>query len=224
MKNVVVAVAVSFALHACLAVALAFGLPADSAPDVAVTLDLAHVELSFAEQEDDTASAAAPGSSAAPADRPPRQPAPEPPSPDRPAPSERADSPEAPDAPEDPSVPAVPEPPEQMETPQAMPSQEATPVAPRQAKVDAPPRPRTNIRPDYPKAARERGEQGDVLLEISVGAEGNVDDVAVVSSSGFAELDEAAARAARRARFAPAKSGGRPVASRARLKLEFKLK
>ena len=224
MKNVVVAVAVSIALHAFLAVALAFGVPADSAPDVAVALDLAHVELSFAEEENDTASAATPGPSAAPVDRPPRQPAPEPPSPDRPAPSERADSPEAPDAPADPPVPSVPEPPEQMEAPQPMPSQEAALIAPRQAKVDAPPRPRTNIRPDYPRDARERGEQGDVVLEISVDAEGDVDGVAVVSSSGFAGLDEAASRAVWRARFAPAKIGGRPVASRARLKLEFKLK
>ena len=37
-------------------------------------------------------------------------------------------------------------------------------------------------------------------------------------------IGTAAERAVRRARFVPASSGGRPVASRARLKLEFKLK
>jgi protein TonB len=97
-------------------------------------------------------------------------------------------------------------------------------VAPKQAKIDAPPKPRKTIRPDYPKGARQRGEQGDVVLEIRVNAAGIVDRVDIVSPSGFSELDEAAVRAARAARFTPAKSGGSPVASTARLKLDFKLK
>ena len=41
---------------------------------------------------------------------------------------------------------------------------------------------------------------------------------------GFPELDEAAVRAARAAKFSPARSGRDPVASTARLKLQFKLK
>ena len=97
-------------------------------------------------------------------------------------------------------------------------------MAPRQARLDAPPKPKRNIRPDYPKGARQRGEQGDVILEIRVNAEGTVDDVKVVTSSGFAELDEAAVKAARAAKFSPARSGHVPVASTARLKLQFKLK
>ena len=75
-----------------------------------------------------------------------------------------------------------------------------------------------------PKGARQRGEQGDVVLEIRVNAAGIVDRVDVVSPSSFPELDEAAVRAARAARFTPAKSGGAPVASTARLMLTFKLK
>ena len=97
-------------------------------------------------------------------------------------------------------------------------------VAPRQARLDAPPKPKRNIRPDYPKGARQRGEQGDVILEIRVNAEGAVDHVKVGVSSGFAELDEAAVRAAKAAKFSPARSGRDPVASTARLKLSFKLK
>ena len=219
MKNVVIAVTVSVAFHALLAATVALGLSPGHLPDVAVSLDLSRVELSFAEQEDDAASASAPDAPAAQ----PREAAPEPAAPEQNAPADRSAWPEAPTAPDDPALPSVPEPPPQMETPEPS-CPEPSPVAPRQAKVDAPPRPRADIRPDYPRAARSRGEQGDVELEISVDAEGEVEGVAVVSSSGFAELDDAAERAVRRARFVPASSGGRPVASRARLKLEFKLK
>jgi len=104
------------------------------------------------------------------------------------------------------------------------PAESVPAVAPKQAKIDAPPKPHKAIKPDYPKGARQRGEQGDVVLEIRVNAAGIVDRVDVVSSCGFPELDEAAVRAARTARFTPAKSGGSPVASTARLKLDFKLK
>ena len=90
--------------------------------------------------------------------------------------------------------------------------------------MDAPPKPKRNIKPDYPKGARQRGEQGDVILEIRVNAEGTVDDVRVATSSGFTELDEAAIRAAKAAKFSPARSRHGPVASTARLKLQFKLK
>lgn len=96
--------------------------------------------------------------------------------------------------------------------------------APRQARVDAPPSPRKKIRPQYPKGARERKEQGDVTLELSVDAHGVVMDVKVVASCGFAELEQAALAAARRALFRPAKRGSESVPSVARLTLSFKLR
>ena len=97
-------------------------------------------------------------------------------------------------------------------------------AAPAQARVDAPPRPKRAIRPEYPKGARQRGEQGEVTVEIEVDSEGRVSAVKVVGSSGFAELDDAAVRAVRAATFVPAKSGGRAVSSAARLTLAFRLK
>ena len=93
-----------------------------------------------------------------------------------------------------------------------------------QARVDAPPRPKRAIRPDYPKGSRQRGEQGDVVVEMMVNPQGEVDEATVVSSSGFVELDEAALRAVRFAKFTPARSGGETVASIARITLAFKLK
>jgi len=186
-------------------------------PTAVATLDLSSVDLSFAEDEDETA-AVSPTMPATPEVEPPKpreEKAPE---------AERVED----SMPPDPAAPKLAEPEperEQMETPNIPPPAPPAPaVAPKQAKIDAPPKPHKTIKPDYPKGARQRGEQGEVILEIRVNAAGNVDRVDIVSSCGFPELDEAAVRAARTARFTPAKSGGSPVASTARLKLDFKLK
>ena len=186
-------------------------------PTAIATLDLSSVDLSFAEDEDETA-AVSPTMPAMPEVEPPK------PREEKPPEAERADDP----LPPDPTAPKLAEPEperEQMETPNIPPPAPPAPaVAPKQAKIDAPPKPHKAIKPDYPKGARQRGEQGEVILEIRVNAAGIVDRVDIVSSCGFPELDEAAVRAARAARFTPAKSGGAPVASTARLKLDFKLK
>lgn len=186
-------------------------------PTAVATLDLSSVDLSFAEDEDETA-AVSPTMPAMPEVEPPK------PREEKPPEAERAEDP----LPPDPTAPKLAEPEperEQMETPNIPPPAPPAPsVAPKQAKIDAPPKPHKTIKPDYPKGARQRGEQGEVILEIRVNAAGIVDRVDIVSSCGFSELDEAAVRAARTARFTPAKSGGSPVASTARLKLDFKLK
>ena len=186
-------------------------------PTAVATLDLSSVDLSFAEDEDETA-AVSPTMPAMPEVEPPK------PREEKPPEAERAEDP----LPPDPTAPSLAEPEperEQMETPNIPPPAPPAPaVAPKQAKIDAPPKPHKTIKPDYPKGARQRGEQGEVILEIRVNAAGIVDHVDIVSSCGFSELDEAAVRAARTARFTPAKSGGSPVASTARLKLDFKLK
>ena len=186
-------------------------------PTTIATLDLSSVDLSFAEDEDETA-AVSPTMPAMPEVEPPK------PREEKPPEAERAEDP----LPPDPAAPKLAEPEperEQMETPNIPPPAPPAPaVAPKQAKIDAPPKPHKTIKPDYPKGARQRGEQGEVILEIRVNAAGIVDRVDIVSSCGFPELDEAAVRAARTARFTPAKSGGSPVASTARLKLDFKLK
>ena len=186
-------------------------------PTAVATLDLSSVDLSFAEDEDETA-AVSPTMPAMPEVEPPK------PREEKPPEAERAEDP----LPPDPTAPKLAEPEperEQMETPNIPPPAPPAPaVAPKQAKIDAPPKPHKTIKPDYPKGARQRGEQGEVILEIRVNAAGIVDHVDIVSSCGFPELDDAAVRAARTARFTPAKSGGSPVASTARLKLDFKLK
>ncbi len=83
---------------------------------------------------------------------------------------------------------------------------------------------RAVIRPVYPVGARRRGEEGRVVIEVTVLTSGRTGDHAVVASSGFAELDRAAENAIRRARFAPATRSGAPVASRIRLTFVFRLR
>ena len=221
------AIIASVAVHGLVAVGIVAYMKYAPGPTTIATLDLSSVDLSFAEDEDETA-AVSPTMPAMPEVEPPK------PREGKPPEAERAEDP----LPPDPVAPKLAEPEperEKMETPELKPEPEkpkverppAEPVpavAPKQAKIDAPPKPRKTIRPDYPKGARQRGEQGDVVLEIRVNAAGIVDRVDIVSPSGFPELDEAAVRAARAARFTPAKSGGSAVASTARLTLTFKLK
>ena len=226
MRKCVSAILLSVLFHVLLALGLIAYLEYAPRPDVLATLDLSSVELSFAETVEET-QPVAPMPSAASKLRPPK------PKVDEKPPEVKLEKPLPPKVGEV----GFPEPKEDVrlktkdvkakderrETEDAK-AASAPAVAPRQARLDAPPRPKRNIRPDYPKGARQRGEQGDVVLEIRVNAEGTVDDVKVAVSSGFAELDEAAVKAARGAKFSPARSGRDPVASTARLKLQFKLK
>ncbi|MBO4710251.1 MAG: energy transducer TonB [Kiritimatiellae bacterium] len=211
------AIVASVAAHGLVAVGIVAYMKYAPGPTAVATIDLSSVDLSFAEDEDETA-AVSPTMPAMPEVEPPK------PREEKPPEAERAEDP----LPPDPTAPSLVEPEperEQMETPNIPPPAPPAPaVAPKQAKIDAPPKPHKAIKPDYPKGARQRGEQGEVILEIRVNAAGIVDRVDIVSSCGFSELDEAAVRAARTARFTPAKSGGSPVASTARLKLDFKLK
>lgn len=206
------ALVVSLAIHLLLAVALVAYLEYAPAPDVLATLDLSSVELSFAEREEDAVVVAPLPPSAPPAK-------PLPPKAEERAPEARPEK----TLPPDPKAVKLREPQEEPPKVETPPSAPPT-VAQRQARVDAPPRPKRAIKPDYPKGSRMRGEQGDVVLEIRVTALGTVDKVSVVGSCGFAELDEAAVRAAREAKFTPARSGHEAVASTARLTLSFKLK
>ena len=68
------------------------------------------------------------------------------------------------------------------------------------------------VKPRYPESARRRGIEGTVLLQMRITAQGRVEDVQVVRSAGYPELDESAMEAVRRWRFEPARRNGAPVA------------
>jgi protein TonB len=89
--------------------------------------------------------------------------------------------------------------------------------------VDTPARLVQSETPTYPADARAEGVEADVKLEMVVSREGAVESVRAVRSSGYG-LDEAATRAARRFRFAPAVKYGRPVRARVSWTMQFRLR
>jgi len=77
--------------------------------------------------------------------------------------------------------------------------------------------------PVYPETARRRGQQGRVLLQVDVSANGTAVGVTVAQSSGFASLDDAALRAVEQWRFVPATRGGAAVPAVAEVPVRFRL-
>jgi len=75
--------------------------------------------------------------------------------------------------------------------------------------------------PAYPAHAAACKETGEVKLQFTVGADGTVSDVQIVSSSGYADLDTAAVLTAQRWRYVPATKAGAPVAVEIATSLEF---
>ena len=63
-----------------------------------------------------------------------------------------------------------------------------------------------NYQPAYPDTAQVNGEQGDVVLKMKVSDSGHVRAVAVVRSSGFTDLDNAAVAGVMSWRYLPADS------------------
>ena len=216
VKNPALAIGGALAVHAFLAAAIVLYIDSAPGPTVTAELDLSSVELSFSDEKLENPTTVATLPPAARHEVPAPKPIELPPEvrPEKALPPDPSDY----KFPE-PKVETKIQPPQPTQTPQ--PSQ---PSSLSQARVDAPPRPRRAIRPEYPKGARLRGEQGNVILEIEIGADGVCVAAKVAGSCGFAELDAAAVKAALAARFVPAKAGNSPVSSVARLTLSFRLK
>ena len=78
--------------------------------------------------------------------------------------------------------------------------------------------------PVYPRQSRLRGEQGTVVVEVSLDADGTASLLRVVDDAGFPRLAEAALAAVKKARFRPAFQDGRPVACIVRIPFRFRLR
>ena len=66
------------------------------------------------------------------------------------------------------------------------------------------------IRPivlSYPITSRKKREEGSVLVEVTIDANGHPEDVRCVRSSGYSRLDDAAIAAVREVVFRPARRG-----------------
>ncbi|GHT90306.1 hypothetical protein AGMMS49545_03470 [Betaproteobacteria bacterium] len=82
----------------------------------------------------------------------------------------------------------------------------------------------SNPRPEYPALSRRLSEQGMVILNIHVTAEGKADKVLLHQSCGFERLDKAASDVVWRWRFTPARQGGKNVAAWVLVPIRFALR
>lgn len=80
-----------------------------------------------------------------------------------------------------------------------------------------------HVRTRYPRMAMRMGQEGIVVLRLTIDPQGQLNDVEVMTSAS-PELDAAAVRSVRASTFYPALRHGRPVGSRAILPIRFKLR
>jgi protein TonB len=80
-----------------------------------------------------------------------------------------------------------------------------------------------NPEPPYPERSRELGEQGRVILQVRVSAEGRALQVEVISHSRSRRLDEAARQAVADWRFIPARQDGVAIESSLQVPITFSL-
>jgi len=80
-----------------------------------------------------------------------------------------------------------------------------------------------NPAPEYPPQAKRRGEQGRVLLRVTVSETGEATVVLVSQSSGYALLDQSALQAVRAWRFAPARFNNHAVVAEVTVPVKFTL-
>jgi protein TonB len=80
-----------------------------------------------------------------------------------------------------------------------------------------------NPRPRYPREARKKGFQGEVVLKVEVLPSGLVGQVEVKKSSGHEILDRSALSAVKQWKFFPAKRGENAIASWVNIPIIFRL-
>jgi len=80
-----------------------------------------------------------------------------------------------------------------------------------------------NPKPLYPREARKRGFQGEVVLKVEVLSNGLVGQVEVKKSSGHEILDRSALSAVKQWKFSPAKRGEIAIASWVNIPVKFQL-
>jgi len=79
------------------------------------------------------------------------------------------------------------------------------------------------VLPIYPSLAKRRGQEGVVLLRLSISATGHVTRLELLEDPGFG-FAEAAQTAIRNSSFTPALHNGKPIAVRAVLPVRFTLR
>ncbi|WP_189416820.1 energy transducer TonB [Cellvibrio zantedeschiae] len=114
---------------------------------------------------------------------------------------------------------AQPEPAPPVDNPVKSAEPTSAPVVPPQADASH----LNNPAPVYPTQSRRLREQGTVVLEVLVKADGSLGDLRLKTSSGSDRLDEAALRAVKNWHFVPAKRGSESIDFWYELPIEFSL-
>lgn len=104
---------------------------------------------------------------------------------------------------------------------QPRPAAPASPPAPVASGASSDPVPVSSPPPRYPADAMRRGESGDVLVRVQVGADGVPTAVEVARSSHSRSLDRAAIDAVRQWRFQPARRDGQAVEGTVQVPISF---
>lgn len=81
----------------------------------------------------------------------------------------------------------------------------------------------SSVEPVYPESARSAGVEGSVLVGITIGTDGSVENAWIASSSGSSDLDQAALQAAYGYHFAPAYQNGVAIECNVNLPITFQL-
>lgn len=143
------------------------------------------------------------------------------PPPPKPAPRQTARL-EPTEGPEPAENPRIPSPPHPTATAGGAPSP-LPPAASGAPSVMPPQVANGNRPPGYPPAARRRGQEGVVIIRVTVAADGRASATAIITSSGVRILDEAAIEAVRSWRFVPAHHGDEQVAGTLDVPIRFDL-
>lgn len=149
----------------------------------------------------------------------PPEPTPPPPPEQKPLPAPKIPLPKAPASERAIKQDAQPEPSPPVEQPVQTAEPSHAPVVPPQANASQ----FNNPAPVYPAQSRRLHEQGTVLLEVLVKADGSLGEMRLKTTSGYPRLDEAAQRAVKNWHFIPAKRGGEAIDFWYELPIEFSL-
>jgi len=76
----------------------------------------------------------------------------------------------------------------------------------------------------FPRAAKRRNEHGDIIVRARVPASGCASEFAIVVSSGYPDLDEAALKVAEACDYSAGSENAKPVESEMDFKVAFRLK
>lgn len=101
-------------------------------------------------------------------------------------------------------------------------SKTPTPLVPYE-KLVAPPEFVNEVVPVYPENSRLAGEEGKLLVEVTVGVSGRVEEARVLVSSGYIALDEAGLSAARKWTFTRTIYEGKPARTQLNIPFKFQL-